>query len=159
VILDFGLVKELASQPVEQSLPLVGTPAYMAPEQITGGTISEAADWYAVGVMLYKALTGQFPFHGGWAEILERKQKEPSPIVRHAAPHAPADLQEACQCLLQVDPSRRLRGISILLSPAEQARTMTYRPQEVLVGRGEELAFLQDKFSGLLAGNRQMVLL
>src|SRR6478736_826237 len=60
VLLDFGLVTELdVSDEEDRSLALAGTPAYMSPEQGSGRPLSEASDWYSVGVMLYEALTGQ----------------------------------------------------------------------------------------------------
>ncbi len=71
VILDFGLVKVFEPLSIEHSVSLAGSPAYMAPEQAAGGAITEAADWYAVGVILYKAISGQLPFIGTWAENTE----------------------------------------------------------------------------------------
>jgi hypothetical protein len=66
VILDFGLVKEMEAHFTEPNA-FAGSPAYMAPEQAVGGPITVAADWYAVGVMLYLAITGRLPFQGSRA--------------------------------------------------------------------------------------------
>jgi len=57
VILDFGLVEDI--EPELQQTLLAGTPDYMSPEQGAQMGISKASDWYSVGVMLYKALTGR----------------------------------------------------------------------------------------------------
>lgn len=59
----------------------VGTAAYMAPEQAQGGRITQAADIYAVGVVLYEMLTGFLPFNGptAMATMLEHIQREPVP--------------------------------------------------------------------------------
>ena len=84
VILDFGLVEELMGPAPEPGDPVAGTPAYMAPELLTGGAPSAASDWYSVGVMLYEALTGSLPFTGDSFEVLRDKcARDPeSPLLR-----------------------------------------------------------------------------
>ncbi|AKT38737.1 serine/threonine protein kinase [Chondromyces crocatus] len=65
-VLDFGLVKDVESgQDLTQQGLFMGSPKYMAPEQITGGEISARTDVYALGVMMYEMLTGQVPFDRG----------------------------------------------------------------------------------------------
>jgi tetratricopeptide (TPR) repeat protein len=89
VVTDFGLARRTA--PSEASLgsgsttvteQLVGTPAYMAPEQIEGGAVTAAVDIYALGVVMYEMATGQRPFSGDTpiALMLKRlKEAPPSP--------------------------------------------------------------------------------
>jgi serine/threonine protein kinase/tetratricopeptide (TPR) repeat protein len=64
VVLDFGLIADLHRGNAREStsMQIAGTPAYMAPEQATYRPLTESADWYAVGVLLYEALTGHLPF-------------------------------------------------------------------------------------------------
>ncbi len=159
VILDFGLVREFNSSSIEQSVALAGSPAYMAPEQGAGKPLNEAADWYAVGVMLFKALTGQLPFTGTTAETLGRKQTEPAPEVVSFAPQTPAHLNEICRKLLDRDPAVRTGTVpSLLVRQAHPTRTAV-RSEEEFVGRQAELEVLRERFAALSSGNRQMVLL
>ena len=69
VILDFGLVADLGQQgrnPIETKY-LMGTVAYMSPEQAHLRPVTAATDWYSVGVIVYEALTGRPPFTGSSA--------------------------------------------------------------------------------------------
>jgi tetratricopeptide (TPR) repeat protein len=104
VVLDFGLVADTDEDIVGRTS---GTRAFMAPEQVTGDTLTAATDWYAVGVMLYQALTGALPFGGSGARIVEAKALRDGPAPRATAPDTPADLDELCQALLRRDPARR----------------------------------------------------
>jgi serine/threonine protein kinase len=95
-LLDFGLAKDL-SETVGRSITmpprmLVGTPAYMAPEQLLGSTASPRSDLFAVGIMLYEALTGKHPFLAGTLDELEmnvlRCQPRPPREVRRDLPYS-----------------------------------------------------------------------
>jgi hypothetical protein len=101
VILDFGLVHELSAG---RGLEVVGTPAYMAPEQFHGAAPSTASDWYAVGVMLFEALTGELPFVGPMHEVLRDKCEREAPPARGASDPQLASL---CAALLLRDPDSR----------------------------------------------------
>jgi WD40 repeat protein len=110
-VCDFGLAKRLGSEGVATpSVPAVGTPAYMAPEQLCGeGFLAPAADVYALGSILYEVLTGEQPFNGanGWETIRRRlEQDEPAP-PRRRNPRADRDLETICLKCLNRDPARR----------------------------------------------------
>src|SRR4029453_12347895 len=74
VLFDFGLATQLGPVTPREMSHLVGPPAYMSPEQALGLNLSEASDWYAVGVMLYEALTGVLPFQSRGLQAVEEKQ-------------------------------------------------------------------------------------
>ena len=77
ILLDFGLVAAMDGnvyKTVEQGL--AGTAGYMAPEQAQGKALTPASDWYAVGVMLYQALTDRLPFRGKLIDMLRKKVRE-----------------------------------------------------------------------------------
>ncbi len=146
VILDFGLVTNL--DPRQQSIAPgpIGTVEYMAPEQATGRQVGEAADWYAVGVMLYEALTGKMPHAGHALQILMEKQEvEPTP-VQELSPNAPHDLSKLCNELLAIEPSARPTGETIArrlgIDIARAARSSTPVSSTVFVGRSREKAEL-----------------
>lgn len=116
VLLDFGLVAELGESDAGLSTAdqVVGTAAYMAPEQAAGQSVTEASDWYAVGVSLYQALTGRRPFMGSLVEVLYEKQNSLPPPPTDVAKNVPEDLSQLCVDLLQTDPSARPATEAIL---------------------------------------------
>ncbi|MGF1466870.1 MAG: serine/threonine-protein kinase [Sandaracinaceae bacterium] len=94
-LLDFGLAKMLSMDPDEESEEgaltrkgrIVGTPAYMAPEQITGVSLDVRADVYAMGVLLYELLADRRPFvYDRRSELLKAHLLEPVPPIMAARP-------------------------------------------------------------------------
>ena len=106
-VLDFGLAVDEFALKETRKFDVVGTTAYMAPEQATGRPLSPASDWYAVGVMLYQALCGESPFYGSFRETtdakLARAFRRPSEIANEVDPA----LEDLTMALLDVDPVRR----------------------------------------------------
>ncbi len=111
VLLDFGLVHDLTSQMFQTMVGEVrGTPAYMSPEQAAACGVAKASDWYAVGGVLYEALTGELPFTGTALQVLRGKQMQDGPSPRKLVPYLPDDLVDLCESLLARDPERRPSG-------------------------------------------------
>ncbi len=80
-VMDFGLAYLAGSEGLTRTGYTLGTPLYMAPEQATGGELTPAADLYAFGAVLYKALTGEPPFTGEHDQAILYKHvyEEPAP--------------------------------------------------------------------------------
>jgi len=114
VILDFGLISELEAREQSTEANVVGTAEYMAPEQAMSGRVGPEADWYAVGVLIYEALTGRLPFIGTPLQILVEKQKGAPAAPRAVAASVPSDLDALCRALLATDPKARPAGSDIL---------------------------------------------
>lgn len=112
VLLDFGIAAQLqATQGAEEGL--VGTVPYMAPEQVSGRA-EAASDWYAVGVMLYQALTGRLPYTGTPFEIIaDKSARDPDP-PNAAALAVPEELVALSMALLSRDAGSRPGGVEVL---------------------------------------------
>jgi tetratricopeptide (TPR) repeat protein len=110
-IADFGLAKQLDSDAGHtQTGQVVGTPAYMAPEQASGRMreVGPAADIYALGAILYETLIGRPPFQGAnVVETLEQVRGHEPVAVRQLQPNVPRDLETVCHKCLEKDPSKR----------------------------------------------------
>ncbi len=111
VLLDFGLVAGVGSgSPGE----IVGTPAYVAPEQLAAEPPHPAADWYSVGVLVYHALTGALPFAGTASQMMRRKAVEDPVRPRERVADVADDLEQLCVALLSRDPAARPGGRELL---------------------------------------------
>jgi serine/threonine protein kinase/tetratricopeptide (TPR) repeat protein len=165
-ILDFGLVVEMSRGKLDDKLAthLIGTPAYMAPEQLEGHRGGEPSDWYSVGVMLYEVLTGHQPYSGTLLDMIRAKVEQdplpPSVLV----PGTPEDLETLCMGLLRRDPQARPSGTEILeclkdcgslASASEDQRPPT--STSLLIGRDRELATLFETFRSMRDGGSRMI--
>lgn len=154
VILDFGLVTELASQKIGQSRNIVGTPTYMSPEQGAGQLVTEATDWYSVGVILYEALTGELPFGDHFDSqpikiILSKLRYEPT-APSLLVTGLPAELEKLCLDLLACDCKNRPSGSELLRRltgiQTKKRRQKLIIDQARLIGREEQLNALHEAF-------------
>jgi len=116
-LVDFGLAKDLtrsAAQPLTEHGALLGTPAYMAPEQALGeGGIDPRTDVYGLGATLYRMLTGMHPYEGSMLEVLEQVVSGPVPAP---SAHVEVDplLDSIVRRCLAKDPAQRFRSAAAL---------------------------------------------
>lgn len=117
VIIDLGHALSLTASRLTTSGVVVGSPAYMAPEQATGDAVDGRADLYAAGVILYEALTGVLPFADrSAAEVMRRHIEEPVVPPRRRAPSLgiPPHADDLCMWLLAKLPGARLPSARVL---------------------------------------------
>jgi serine/threonine-protein kinase len=137
-LLDFGIAKQLDEASVSSDSTQTGmrllTPAYAAPEQLTGGQIGIHTDVYALGVVLYELLAGRLPFDlagkaptEAAAVILEQTAERPSVVARRTVPQeswigsmaggrgAWTDLDVLCATAMHRDPQQRYRTVDALV--------------------------------------------
>jgi serine/threonine protein kinase/AAA+ ATPase superfamily predicted ATPase/tetratricopeptide (TPR) repeat protein len=161
VVLDFGLVADTSKPATDHTV--AGTVLYMAPEQAEGRTAGAPADWYSVGVMLFEALTGQYPFDGEPFRVLMQKSATEAPSARDLAPEVPEDWCRLCTGLLRRDVQRRLGGRAVLdccgvVDPLATTQSQPSMPP-VFLGRDRELAMLRDALAQARDGQPIAVLL
>jgi eukaryotic-like serine/threonine-protein kinase len=109
-VMDFGIARVLGTERFTQGGYMMGTPAYMAPEQVLGGTIDGRADLYAIGVVLYRLLSGQLPFSADTAIAMVQKQVNESPIpITQFQPGLPAWCERVLSRALAKSPADRFQ--------------------------------------------------
>jgi tetratricopeptide (TPR) repeat protein len=124
VITDFGLARATVSDrslmSISDSGAVVGTPAYMAPEQVKGQPLTPAADIYALGVVLYEMTTGLRPFDGGSAisVAVKRLSEDPKPPRAHVPELDPVWNAVILRCLERQPAARcaSARGVAEALA-------------------------------------------
>ncbi len=113
VVTDFGLASAYAAGAQDKSTQLIGTPAYMAPEQVEGKRLGPAADYYALGCTLYQLIGGRLPFVGDSALSTARARLSAAPPRLDAlAPTTPSVWVDLIYDLMAKDPEERLASAS-----------------------------------------------
>jgi hypothetical protein len=146
VLLDFGLTRPPGASSRDHIF--AGTPEYMAPEQAQGKDLSEAADWYSYGVVLFEMLTGR---------LLSRCTPELELRT------APAHLRKLCLALLEQEPSARPSGEEVLKQvggPQISGKFASIPPvsRGALLGRLAELAHLNAEYERAIGGRCAAIL-
>jgi serine/threonine protein kinase len=124
-VLDFGIAKiqhmDQKSQTLTGASELLGTPAYMAPELVRGGTTDRRADLYAVGVLAYQLLTGELPFRGeNTFQVLFQHVNEPPKPPRALAPHLSPAIDALVLRAMAKDPADRYQTTSEMIRALDE---------------------------------------
>ncbi len=136
---DFGIARSHEATALTQAGSVLGTAAYLAPEQARGEPAGPAADLYALGVVLYEALAGRRPYEAGSLhDLVLLREREPPVPPRVLAPDVPAELDASVLRCLALDPAGRpasaaalARDLASSLDPVETRRLPAVGPESV----------------------------
>ena len=120
---DFGIARAASSETMTQANAVLGTLAYMSPEQVRGERVGPASDLYSLGVLLYEMLTGELPYRGEdpIATAMKRLDEEP-PHPRATNPNVPEALDALVVRLLARDPADRHASAASLAGDLRRLR-------------------------------------
>ncbi len=134
-VTDFGIAKVIGGGPgtvLTRVGDVVGTPAYIAPEQVRGGKLSPATDVYALATMLYELLAGTFPFStetdGGDLGLLFKHAYEKPVPLRDVAPGVPDQVAAVVMRGLATEPADRFETAEAFGAALAEAATHAWGP-------------------------------
>lgn len=143
---DFGIakVRDATTSDLTGNLVL-GTPAYMSPEQFEGGPVDGRCDQYSLAVVLYEMLTGQLPFGGKTPNMLMNQHLNDAPIAAHTLNAAlPPDVSAVLNRALAKDPAARYPNVLTFVQELEAASYQSLPPP----GPGPRLSVEQQRLEG-----------
>ena len=173
---DFGLALSMERTRLTGAGMMVGTAAYMAPEQALGGEPDPRCDLYALGAILYEMTCGRPPFVGDTAVAIISQHINTAPIKPSwHAPEIPRDLEAVIMALLAKVPEERPRSAAVVrerlaqisaapLTQLEQSRTASAPAAGRLawgrfIGRADEMAALRAAIDASLGGQASLVMI
>jgi class 3 adenylate cyclase/predicted Ser/Thr protein kinase len=116
IVMDFGLAREIRHASADLSQPgmVVGTPAYMAPEQARGDVtaIGPGCDVYSLGVVLYQLLIGRVPFEGTTLDVIAKHLRDQPPPPSSLRPGLDGGIEAICLKAMAKEPSQRFLGMT-----------------------------------------------
>ena len=123
-VTDFGLAKSLgAANGMTQSGEMLGTPRYMAPEQVEAKHVDARTDIYALGLIFYEMLTGDVPFTAeSTLQLMYKRANEPSPPPTTINPDIPDWLNNIVMKCLERDPANRYQSSKEILDDIDAQR-------------------------------------
>lgn len=126
-LLDFGLARLHGDRTVESDY-VMGTPAYISPEQLRGGAATEHSDQYGLGATLFHLLTGMPPFHHAEVrEICQMHLQAPVPPVLSPYGPLPPRLAELVTRCLEKSPAKRFPDLRAVLAAVEETEQIARR--------------------------------
>ena len=147
LLTDFGIARTAEGSSLTATGMVVGTPAYLSPEQVTGEPSDHRADIYALGVVAYEMLAGKPPFTGPTSTaVLMKRLAGPPPSLTTLRPEIPENLAAVIEGMLEPDPAKRfqtagevvrgLRGDSVISGVRAESRRLERRKlrRPVLIG-------------------------
>jgi serine/threonine protein kinase len=121
-IIDFGLATSIHQQGMTATGLILGTPEYMAPEQVSGKKADERADIYSFGIILYEIFTGRVPFTGDTAIAIgfQQMREDPRP-PREINPQISSELERIILKALKKEPASRYSSVAEMRTDLESA--------------------------------------
>jgi len=139
-ITDFGIARLDGATGLTASGKMLGTPAYMAPEQVLGHPVDERADLYAIGIMLFRLVTGGLPFKGATPFEMAQAQVNDAPArARDARPDLPEWLDDILMRALAKRPAYRFQSAPEFREALARAGAETAEPVVSVVERTEAM--------------------
>jgi serine/threonine protein kinase len=139
-ISDFGIAKLSDTQANVTGSAIVGTPAYMSPEQAQGEGIDGRSDIYGLGVILFELLTGQQPYHGDTPmSVVVKHITDPVPHILDVKPDLPADIEIIIEKAMAKDRNERFQNVQSLadaLSKVASGETLSLGTSDATIVAG-----------------------
>jgi serine/threonine protein kinase/tetratricopeptide (TPR) repeat protein len=144
-VLDFGLAKDVggetsnqatltSAEPTQAGI-VMGTPAYMSPEQVAGRTLDDRTDIFSLGVVLHEMATGRLPFEGSSsAELVSSILRDHPPLVTEIRADLPSDLARVIRRCLEKDPRHRVQTARDVSNEFRDLARLTSRPTPASTG-------------------------
>ncbi len=172
-LMDFGIATRIGRASVMTGNGhIVGTVAYLSPEQARDVAIDGKSDLYSLGVLLYEMLTGRLPFMGDDPiEVIKQHLNDSPPSLRWIRPDVPVLLEMVTHKLLEKDPKARFQSAREVLDLLESGRPSpievrplvrqhsTWSPIRRFIGREDELQLLHQAVRGAQDGRGSVFLL
>ncbi len=150
-LIDFGLARTSGQSHLTAKGIIVGTVEYMAPEQAVGDPVGRRADIYALGIIMYRMLTGRLPFVGETGNILAQQlATQPRPLTAHA-PDVPPAVENLVMSAMRKLPRNRPPSMQDFLDDLERVRHDPYAGSEPLSLGFDDVYEPQSAFSKNIA--------